>query len=494
MANAPLQFDFSFGKPRGGRRVDEEAPFRMLVLADLGGAVGLPFAQRKLQSVDIDNFDAVFARLKPRLDIALDGAALAMDFGSLDDFHPDRLFARLAPFAVLRQLRAELNDPAQFRRAAATLGASPAAATSSPPAAAGEANDIERLLGRKPAAAVAAAGAAPGVKIEDLLRAVVAPHVVADIANERAPLITAVDAAIAEQMRRVLHHPAFQSLEANWRGIERLVREIDLGETLQLLLLDATRDELAQDIQAHAADLSQSVLHRHLCGPQTEAPDGKGWSLLVSDLAFGAGRDELQLLAVLGAMAGRAGAPLLAAARPSLLGCDNVAQLADPKTWPAPATESAAFWTALRQSAVAPWIGLALPRILARQPYGKGSDPITAFAFEELAPRTHEGYLWGSPVFALALLAGRAFMEAGWNMDLTAGLDIGDLPSHSFRDAEGESQQQPCAEVAMSEPAGEAVLRLGAMAILSYRNRNAARLLRWQSIAEPPAPLQGLPG
>lgn len=490
MANSPLQFDFSFGGPRGARRRDDDAPFRMLVVADLGGAAALPCAQRKPLSVDVDNFDAVFARVAPRLALAQNGTTLAIEFGALDDFHPDRLYARLAPFAALRQLRAELSDPAQFRRAAAALVAAPTAGAPKPPPAAAQDNDIERLLGRKPAAAATAAGVAPGTKIEDWLREIVAPHVVADIAGEQAPLIAAVDAAIADQMRRVLHHPALQSLEANWRGIERLVRELELGESLQLLLLDATRDELAQDIRTHATDLSASVLHRHLCGPQTEAPDGERWSLLVSDLAFGADSGELQLLAALGAMAGRAGAPLLAAARPALLGCEHVAQLADPKSWPALAADGTALWAALRRSAMAPWIGLALPRILARQPYGKGSDPIAAFAFEELAPRTHEAYLWGSPAFALALLAGRSFMADGWNMDLTAGLDIGDLPSHVYRD-EGESRQQPCAEIAMGEPAGEAVLRQGVMAILSYRNRNAARLLRWQSIAEPLQALQG---
>ena len=104
--------------------------------------------------------------------------------------------------------------------------------------------------------------------------------------------------------------------------------------------------------------------------------------------------------------------------------------------------------------------------------------------------REHEAYLWSSPAFALALLAGQAFMEAGWDMDLAAGLDIGDLPSHIYLD-DGESRQQPCAEVALSESAGEAVLLQGAMAVLSYRNRNAARLLRWQSIAEPLQSLQG---
>ena len=333
--------------------------------------------------------------------------------------------------------------------------------------------DIERLLGRKPVTSAAAA-APGGLDIAAWLLDMVAPHVVPDIAQEQQALLAAVDAAIAEQMSRVLHDPAFQALEALWRGVERLVRELELGETLQLFLLDASREELAQDILTHASDLSQSALHGHLCGPQTQPPDGKRWSLLVADLSFGADLDELQLLAALGAMAGRAGAPLLAAARPSLLGCEAVARLVDPKTWQPLDAETAAFWDVLRQSPVAPWIGLALPRILARQPYGKESDPIGAFAFEELALREHEAYLWGNPALALALLAGQAFMESGWDMDLGAGLDIGDLPSHIYRE-DGEACQQPCAEVAMGESAGEAVLRQGLMPLLSYRNRNMVR-------------------
>lgn len=488
MEKGRMQFDFSFSRPAGARRIDDAAPFRMLVLADLGGAA-LPFEQRKPLRVDIDNFDAIFARVAPRLQLDLDGALVEVDFASLDDFHPDRLFARLAPFVALRQLRAELADPSQFRRAAAALGAAsptPASAES----ATADVGDIERLLGRKPAAAPAVAAAPSGLDVAGWIRGIVAPHVVPDIAGEQAQLIGAVDAAIAEQMRRVLHHPAFQSLESNWRGVDRLVRELELDEALQLFLLDAPRAALANDVANHGADLSHSTLHHHLCGPQTQAPDGKPWSLLVSDLAVGADLDDLRLVAVLGAMAGRAGAPLLAAARPSLIGCADVDDLGEPGRWQLRDTDAAAFWAALRQSPVAPWIGLALPRVLARMPYGRDTDPVSAFAFEELAAREHEAYLWGNPAFALALLAGQAFMEGGWNMELAAGFDIGDLPSHVFAE-DGEKHQQPCAEVAISESAGEAILGQGPMALLSYRNRNAVRLLRWQSIAEPLQVLQG---
>jgi type VI secretion system protein ImpC len=498
MAMIPMQFSFSTHQTHGARKVDEDDAFRILVLADLGGSPNarkaLPLMQRKPLGIDIDNFDKVMARLAPQLEITLDGAQLGIGFQSIDDFHPDRLFARLAPFAELRQLRTALADPAQFRSAAAQLGMT--AAGSSTPATDAtpvDASDMERLLGRKPVTPPQTVPASPttsAVDISTWLRRVVTPHVVQDFSGEQAQLLAAVDTAISANMRGVLHHPAFQALESNWRCIDRLVRQLDPGQRIQLLLQDIGPEELAQDIHAHVADLSQSALHRHLCGPQTESPNGQRWSLLVSDLRFDAHLDDLQLLASLGAMAARAGAPLLAAARPSLIGCAELAQLTEPKAWQPVAADVAEFWSTLRRSPIAPWVGLALPRVLTRLPYGQHSDPTSAFAFEEMLPRQHEHYLWASPAFYLALLAGLSFVDSGWDMALDAQLTIDDLPSHIYQD-DGEAQLQACAEVCCSESAGEAVLKHGAMVLLSLRQRNAVRLMRWQSIAEPARALQG---
>lgn len=498
MAMIPMQFSFSTRQTQGARKVDEDDAFRILVLADLGGSPSarkaLPLMQRKPLGIDIDNFDKVMARLAPQLEITLDGAQLCIGFQSIDDFHPDRLFARLAPFAELRQLRAALADPAQFRTAAAQLGMT-AAGSSAPATGAApvDTSDMERLLGRKPVTSSPTASTSPTTVATDInawLHRVVTPHVIQDFSGEQAQLIAAVDTAISVTMRGLLHHPAFQALEANWRCIDRLVRELDPGQSIQLLLQDMGPEEMTQDIRAHAADLSQSALHHHLCGPQTEPPNGQRWSLLVSDLRIDAHLSDLQLLATLGAMAARAGAPLLAAARPSLIGCAEIAHLTDPKAWQPVAADVAEFWTSLRHSPIAPWVGLALPRVLTRLPYGQQSDPISAFAFEEMLPRQQESYLWASAAFYLALLAGLSFNDNSWDMTLDAQLTIDDLPSHIYQDG-SEAQQQACAEVSCSESAGEAVLKRGAMVFLSMRQRNAARLMRWQSIAEPARALQG---
>ncbi len=69
-------------------------------------------------------------------------------------------------------------------------------------------------------------------------------------------------------------------------------------------------------------------------------------------------------------------------------------------------------------------------------------------------------------------------------------LQIGDLPAHTYQ-VDGETQLQPCAEVCLTERAAESILSRGLMPLMSYKNRNAVRLIRWQSLADPAAALAG---
>jgi type VI secretion system protein ImpC len=210
---------------------------------------------------------------------------------------------------------------------------------------------------------------------------------------------------------------------------------------------------------------------------------------LVLDQRFGPGAEDVQYLAALGALAARAGAPLVAGATARTAGCTSLVDLAEPRRWAAPESPELAQWAALRTSPMAPWIGLVLPQVLMRLPYGREGERISAFDFDELpAPREHAAYLWGNGSLALALLAGRSLQEQGSAVDVSDQLDLDDLPSHVFTE-EGVRQQQPCAELLLGEQAAAALLARGLMPLVSYRDRNAARLLRWQSVA---APAQGL--
>jgi type VI secretion system protein ImpC len=464
--------------------------FRLLLLGDFSGP-GRPapaLAGRAPVPVDVDNFEAVFKRLAPRLTLKLaSGAELSLAFASLDDFHADALYRRLPLFQTLRDRRARLMDPASFAAAAAQRQ----------PAAQGAESDtatLDRLLGAAPAAAVprpaSGALAAAGI-VDSLLRKAVGAQTVASPSPQREVYLQDVERETAAQMRALLHHPDFQALEAAWLGLRSLVGSLGGNEEIRLALLDVSREEIKADLLAAGGEPQKMGLWTQLVEGGVAAPGGEAWSAIAANFAFGPGAEDLRLLATLGAVAAGAGAPFLAGAAPTLLGISSLAAQPDPRDWPGLAPEDAARWQALRRSALAPWIGLALPRILLRLPYGKRGEPVEAFHFEELEGKfEHEACLWGSPAFALGQLLGLAFLESGEDMAPDDVTDLEDLPAY-VHELDGERRLLPCAEALLGERATDALLSRGLMPILSYRDRNAAKLVRFQSIADPAAALAG---
>lgn len=470
---ARLQFEFH---PAPSARRSPHGRLRMLLMGDFSGRAAAdrqPLDARPIHRVDIDNFDAVLARVAPTLTIGPN----VIEFGELEHFHPDSLYARLPTFAALRQMRQRLADPARFAQAAAELGTAPAPAAGSP---AGSGGDLlAGLLGGRPAGATPAPPAGTAASgIDAFIRRAIAPHVVPDTRAQQAALVASVDAAIAAEMRSLLHERAFQALESAWRGAMWLVSTLELGEDLQLHLLDVTRDELLGDVVGSGGRLAETGLHRVLADRWRNVPDGEPWHLLVGLYRFGPADTDIGLAAALGIIASQAGGPLLADGDAALAAADPAALDA---------------WQALRGSEAAPWLGLLAPRVLLRRPYGERSDPLSTFAFEEFpggAP-VPESLLWGSAALAGALLIGRAFGARGWQMAPDDEREIGDLPAYAFR-RDGEPVLQPGTESLLGEREGQAWLAAGLMPLLAHRQRNALTLLRWQSIALPPRPLAGL--
>lgn len=502
----PGRMEFQFELPRSASRPhrrDPDTPLRVLVMADFSGRARrenpsalLELSSRPLLTANADNLDAVMARLAPKLRLTLNGgaggAALTIGFAQLDDFHPDALYQRLELFQSLRRSRARLLNPASFAQAVAELSPAPPQEPAKPESAATEddAALLERLLGKTPEPPSTRPAADVGTAaINTLLQAVVQPHIVRTDPRQEA-WIEAVDAAIGEQLRAILHQPAFQALEATWRGVRDLVANLD-SDLLRVDLLDVTKQELLADLRTAAGQPRATSLYTLLIDREVQLPDSQPWSLLVGDYAFGATPDDIALLAALGSVAAHAGGPFLAAADPNALGCASAAELADPTQWtPLPAAAEQ-HWQALRQTEVAPWLGLALPRVLLRLPYGQKTEPVEQLEFEEMPlGRDPDAYLWGNPAFACARLIAAAFAENGWDFSPGDVLELDDLPAHVYGEAE-ERRMQPGTEVLLGERAMQALLARGIMPLLGHRQRNVVRLARFQSLADPPAALAG---
>jgi len=448
---------------------ESDAPFRILVIGDFSGRKnrGLceEIASRRCIKIDPDNFDAVLARLEPQLDLELGGIRVRLTFAALDDFHPDRIFARVP---MVRDA-----TPASFPSA-------PAAASATPERSRKETDQetLQRLLGGASPATGTPAPSQPD-HIRNLIAQAVAPHIVASPDPGAARTAEAIDLARSTQMRTILHHTHFQALEAAWRGVDSLVRNLETDNGVEICLLDASADELSADLQS-TDDLSTSGFFKKVVEETIQSPGAVAWSLIVADFFFSTNEPNARCLARAGKIAEACGAPLLTSLQSGLVDAALSRDgLKDP------------VWTVLRSFPHSSSIGVAAPRLLLRVPYGKSTDPIDSFAFEELeSPEMHEAFLWGNPAFAIARLIAEGFLQNGW--DFTPGdLDeLTDLPHHSWR-ADGEARMTPCAGRWLTDVEGERLLDAGIMPILSIRGRNAVKLPRIQSIADPPAPLRG---
>lgn len=484
-----MRFDFTFGSARPPRRRDPETPVRLLILGDLRGAAAdapIPLLDRPIARVDIDNLADLLARYAPSVVLGAEAGGERLQFRAFEDFHPDALVATLAAFGRLRDLRARLEHPRTSAAAIAELKADASSTTiaaegaGSPSGPGDDQSTLERLLGRKAPEPVAEVPPVDGF-VEGLIRRAVAPHIVPAADPHLPAVLAAVDVAMGDVMRRVLHDPGFQAVEATWRGIEWLVSSLELGEGLELYLLHVTRDELPRE--ASGSDLWRRLVEREA---QTEG--GLEFSALVGNYQFNATSEDLAILEAMGEIARALDAPFVAECGASLLGSRAVAEQADPREWEPLESKIDAQWRTLRTGSAAHHVGLSVPRFLLRLPYGRRLDPVETFRFEEQPPAPeHESFLWGNPAFACAAVIARVLQSAGAPVD--AGT-ITDLPAFTFS-ADDEERLQPCAEVCLTERAIDAILSRGIMPLVSFKDRNAIRLVRLQSIADPPAALLG---
>lgn len=460
-----MSFEFSF-KPAQQPEQSEQLPMHILLLDNFSGHRGKqPLAERAFSAVDIDNFDQVLARYAPQLDLDLAGTQIRLQFRNLDDFHPDAIYRNVPMFAALRQqLQQDL------------LSRTPAPAPT--PQVSASDNPFQALLGGEVKLA------APRENSFDaMIKKIVAPHLTPTAPALPAELPALQDAACSLLMRAILQHPEFQALEAAWRGVHFLLTQLELDGDLRLFLLDVSKSELAQDCASHGAQLERSASFQMLAERWQRAANPVPWGLLVAACQFDASEQDLALLAAMGAIARQINAPFLAGADSSILGCSAYAEQADPRDWQVDGAQQA-NWQALCKSGQAPWLGLVMQQQLLRLPYGPNTDPVDAFPFEEISGQPLPGqFLWGSGALTVAALIGQSFLEDGWDMEPGSVREIAEMPAYSYK-WQGEPVLQPGAESALLERAADAGIAAGLIPLTGFKNRNAVRVLRLQSLAQ----------
>jgi len=490
-----FSFDLNVDPDRQSQGLERDLKERvnLVVMGDFTGRANRgviePLPPRKLLNVDVDNFARLFAKLGAKLKLTgaeIPDGAIELGFASPDDFHPDQLLTGVPLLAKLMEARRLLLNPTTAEQGKtalqACLGAITAHAESFASGAQRESESNDETMARLLGGALPVKKSAPATsQMDQFIRQVVAPHISAAPDASQFGAVAAAEMELTNRLNAILHHPDFQALEAAWRGADLLVRRIESSEEIGLLVLDVSLAELQENLAAHD-DVEESALFSLL-------RDGEP-NLIVGNYTFGQTADGLRTLGKLAEIAAGLSAPFVATAAPQLVGCDSFGRHPDPDNWkeqlPADVSE---IWESLRRSPHAPYVGLAAPRFILRQPYGKEGDPIETFAFEELlAQPAHEAFLWGHPGLLFACTAIDAIQSGDTRLlDFTGG-EFGDLPIHRFTE-DDEKVVQPYAETWLTDRATDRLVKHGVIPIIGAKNENVIRLNHLCSIAHGPVTL-----
>jgi len=314
-----------------------------------------------------------------------------------------------------------------------------------------------------------------------------------DVLDTIEEMIAQLDKKLSAQMNEIIHAPEFQQIEGAWRGLKYLVFQSETDAMLKIRVMNVSKNELYRHLRLYPnAAWDQSPLFKKVYEEEFGQLGGQPYGCLIGDYSFSHQATDVQLLRDLSKIAGAAHAPFFAAADSTLMGMDSWTELMNPrdlgKLFDTP---EYAAWRSLRDSDDGRYVGLCMPRVLSRLPYGAKTEPVDEFAFEEDTDG-HKGekYAWMNAAYPMAANINRAFKEYGWCARIRgvqSGGEVEELPTHTFPTDDGGVDLKCPTEIAISDRREAELAKSGLIPLIHRKNTDRATFIGAQSIFKPKA-------
>ncbi len=268
-------------------------------------------------------------------------------------------------------------------------------------------------------------------------------------------LVARIDTAVNEQLNEIIHHESFKQLESNWRSLNDLVINTNFRANVMLDLLDVSKDELFEDFEANAVDITGSALFKKVYVAEYDQYGGKPFGGMVGLYDFQHNPQDEFWLRTMGKVAAASHAPFIGSISPKFFGCDSIEELAAIKDLEGLMNHPKyGSWNKLRDSEEAAYLGLTLPKYIVRLPYDPVTNPAGKLPFKEtVRGASNEDYLWGSASILFAENMIRSFIQSGWCQYLRGpkgGGLVSGLPVHTFN-VRGEEELKIPVEMAIPD-------------------------------------------
>jgi type VI secretion system protein ImpC len=312
-----------------------------------------------------------------------------------------------------------------------------------------------------------------------------------DVVKTIESMIAALDKKLTEQINLIMHNDEFKKLEGAWRGLHYLVNNTETDEHLKIRVMNISKKDLGKTLKRFkGASWDQSPIFKKLYEEEYGQLGGEPYGALVGDFYFDHSPPDVELLGEMGKIAAAIHAPFIAGTGSSLFQMESWQELANPRDVAKIfTTPEYAAWRSLRQSDDARYLGLTMPRFLARRPYGAKSDPVEAFNFEEdTSGADSNKYCWSNAAYAMAVNVNRSFKLYGWCSrirGIESGGSVEGLPTHAFPTDDGGVDMKCPTEIAISDRREAELAKAGFMPLLHKKNSDFAAFIGAQSLHEP---------
>lgn len=229
-----------------------------------------------------------------------------------------------------------------------------------------------------------------------------------------ADLLARVNELVALQLNEVFHQAPLRDLEGKWRSIADLVERTNFSANIGISLLDASKEEIGEDMATNGADIAASELFKKVYTAEYDQFGGEPYAALVGLYEFSSDYNDRVFLKGMAALCKQSHAPFIASAAPSLFGLEEMSRLMEVRDFSAALDES---WSALREQEEFAYIGLTLPRYIARRPYKPTDSAGGVVRFKEAPPSPEQDalrYVWASSAMLFARNLVRSFEGSGW--------------------------------------------------------------------------------
>ncbi len=303
--------------------------------------------------------------------------------------------------------------------------------------------------------------------------------------------IAQIDRKLTEQLNQILHHEDFQRLEGAWRGLHYLVNNTETDEMLKIRVMNISKKELHKTLKKYkGAAWDQSPIFKKIYEEEYGLFGGEPYGCFIGDYHFDHSAPDVELLQEMSKIGAAAHAPFLAGASPTLLQMDSWQELSNPRDLTKIfQTPEYASWRSLRESEDSRYIGLTLPRVLARLPYGARTEPVEEFDFEEETEGADSSkYTWMNSAYAMGVNINRAFKLYGWCSRIRgveSGGAVEGLPVHTFPTDDGGVDMKCPTEIAISDRREAELAKNGFMPLLHRKNSDLAAFIGAQSLQKP---------